>query len=408
MGLLGLAACSGVRGMGIETGGGRSRRTSGPPQPPPEPFDPREEIPVRLAAVEGREELVVLEAGERPRTFLRAGDLVVCSDGRAEREISLAPRSAVAGLHLEGRIYPGRLVVSARPAGGLRVVNFADLEHYVEGVVAAELVLWSAHFCELQAQAVAVRTYALATLSARRAERARASLWDSVEDQAYRGRFQPGTSATSKTVARRLRDAVESTRALVLTRGGRLEDARFHAACGGHTAALIEVFEGARAGPPGTVCPPCDERAQRERAAGSPDPTRPLGWKHTFAATDLAAGAHALAIGTRILSLEPRRVDGGGRWLTARVVGEQGEREVFLDELRAALDPSTFKSSRVLSTWPRPGLPISSGLEVRGLGRGHGVGLCQEGCHDLAREGWPMREILGLYYRGARVERLVV
>ena len=71
------------------------------------------------------------------------------------------------------------------------------------------------------------------------------------------------------------------------------------------------------------------------------------------------------------------------------------------DALRAALGRGRMKSTLVTHAWPRVGQPITGGLLVRGLGRGHGVGLCQEGARDLAGWGWSSERILGTYYPGA-------
>ena len=86
----------------------------------------------------------------------------------------------------------GRIAVEAHPVRGLRLANHVALERYVEGVVAAEIVLWWAHPSEIEAQAVAARSYALHTLAKRERTAGRAFLWDGVADQAYRG--MPGLS----------------------------------------------------------------------------------------------------------------------------------------------------------------------------------------------------------------------
>jgi SpoIID/LytB domain protein len=43
---------------------------------------------------------------------------------------------------------------------------------------------------------------------------------------------------------------------------------------------------------------------------------------------------------------------------------------------------------------------------LRGRGTGHGAGLCQAGAIARARRGKAVEAILGLYYRGAGLERL--
>jgi stage II sporulation protein D (peptidoglycan lytic transglycosylase) len=360
---------------------------------------------VVIAAAEGNGELALLDPSGGATTFLRAAELVLASDGRTGRRLDLSPHSVEAGLGHAGRIYSGRFVVEARLHGGLRLINAVEREDYVEGVVAAEIALWSAEPAELAAQAVCVRTYALGTLARRRQLGPDPVLLDSTLDQAYRGRHRPGDSERARLVAQRLREAVRATTGDVLVRDGELEDARFHAACGGNTADLSDVFSEAGAGPRGVTCPPCTARAAAEHAAGRPASTRPLGWERTFSAAELSQAARTLELGTRLTSLAPGDTNADGRWLTAQVRGSHAQRRVPLDELRAAFGPAEFKSSRVTFLWPRAHEPITGGLTVRGLGRGHGVGLCQEGARDLARAGWSAWEILHHYYPGAHVER---
>ena len=57
-------------------------------------------------------------------------------------------------------------------------------------------------------------------------------------------------------------------------------------------------------------------------------------------------------------------------------------------------------------TWPRADQAIDAGFYFEGRGRGHGVGLCQEGCHDYATQGWDAERILAYDYSGARVVHL--
>lgn len=365
-----------------------------------------EDVRVRIVRAEGRSE-IALAPGPSPRvTFLRTADYVIASDGRTGVELALAPHPPADGVGFDGALYPGHMLVRPAVGGGLELVNAVALEDYVAGVVAAELSLWSALPAELEAQAIAVRTYALHTLAVRRAEQAQPVLLDSVEDQSYRGRFVPGTSAGALRAEHRLAAAVDATRGTVLVRAGRLEDARYHAACGGDTANLADVFAGAPEGPTSVRCEPCAERLGREREAGRPDPARPLSWEHTFDAAALAAAAAALGVGERLTALVPADRDAAGRWLAAEVEGPGGRRTVPLDDLRRALGFDVLKSSAVIATWPRAGLPITSGLAVRGAGRGHGVGLCQEGARDYAARGWTSREILMHYYPGAVLQRL--
>ena len=325
-------------------------------------------------------------------------------DGRAP-----APSAEVRGpIRVDDRRYQGDLLLAASPAGGLTVRVRVGLEAYVEGVVASETSIWSAAPAELEAQAIAARTYAVATLQQRAAAGAPAQLTDGVMDQAFHGQHVPGSSARAKQAARQLRDAVLSTRGVVLLRGDRLEEARYHAACGGRTSDFADVFRkevrerGAR-GPAGASCPPCARRAAAEAAAGRPDPGRPLGWIEELAPATLARVGRSFGLPGAPRRIGPARTDAGGRWLDVALESERGEvRRVPFEDFRRAIGYGVLSSGALVATVPRPGDPLlGGGWRVQGRGRGHGVGLCQEGARDLARAGWTSAAILSHYYPGA-------
>jgi stage II sporulation protein D len=282
-----------------------------------------------------------------------------------------------------------------------------DLETYVEGVVASELPLWSAQPAELEAQAIAARTYALYTLAMRGAlspgtEARHASLSDSVANQAYCGLpanalADVESESSRRRMAAAVGSAVEKTRGEVLTREGRLENVRYHASCGGRTSDLQEVFSETGSGSAGIDCP-CDE-------AGAEAQKRE--WKYTFTATQLGELARTLGVGDRIVSLKPVQ-EQPWRWSEVRVAGDSGQVRVSFLRLRNLLGPSLLRSGRIEGTWPHPGDSIQpgGGWAVYGAGHGHGAGLCQTGTHLLAKQEWSSVRILRHYFAGTVVQTL--
>jgi stage II sporulation protein D len=352
---------------------------------------------VVLAAFERKSEIAVEIGPGKRLTLKRSGAMVHASDGRRAPRIIVSPTIASLGLGLGERVYPGTLAFEPHANGGLRVTNLAPLEPYVEGVVAAELVLWSALPAELEAQAIMARTVVLATLEVR------PFVWDTTADQAYLGRFLPGNSPGARRVAARLSDSVAITRGIVIARERGTFDARFHAACAGTTAVLRDVFPESADYATGVACATCRERLAFERGLGGPDPERPLGWTFTATAADLARVARALGVGTRVTRLTPHRVDSAGRWIEVRVTGNVKSAVVSYNDFRLRIGATQLRSSLILRTWPKPGDSIDNGLFFEGVGRGHGVGLCQEGSHDYAELGWEANRILAHYYPGTRV-----
>ncbi|HEY8030014.1 MAG TPA: SpoIID/LytB domain-containing protein [Gaiellaceae bacterium] len=127
----------------------------------------------------------------------------------------------------DGRAYHGTLVVYSG-GGRLAVVDAVDLEDYVRGVVGDEMPhRWP--LAALEAQAVAARSYALATLHPRK----RFDLFADDRSQVYggMGAETPGTLY-----------AATQTEGRILTYGGRVATTYFFSTSGGRTADVRDVW----------------------------------------------------------------------------------------------------------------------------------------------------------------------
>ena len=328
------------------------------------------------------------------------------------------------GIWLGSHRYRGVLRISGR-GGRLRVVNSLGIETYLASVVGSEMPhRWP--LAALQAQAVAARTYALK-------QRSRGGAWDvkaTVASQVYRG----AQSETPST-----RQAVASTRALVLVHGGRLIDAVFHSSSGGVTEASGMVWR--RQHPYLVSVPDHDQHSPMHR------------WEQWF---DPSGLRQRLPETGGLQAVEVLRRSGSGRVRQARLRGPRGSLVLSGAELRKRLGlkstlvsfemvtggqrpPAAFRVrsgttqassgsriDRITAAVARqgPGRPpllvapppvlvskasvgrwSGSGLQllVKGQGYGHGVGMSQWGAHGLAEQGADFRAILQHYYRGAEV-----
>ena len=125
--------------------------------------------------------------------------------------------------------YRGRMVLT-REGGRVLAVNHVSLEHYLYGVVPAEMPAgWPAE--ALAAQAVVARSYALTSRSS-------GLPWDvfaDVRSQVYRGVLAEVPASTA---------AVRATRGEVVTVGGEVAQTFFFSTSGGRTAANEEGFGG--------------------------------------------------------------------------------------------------------------------------------------------------------------------
>ena len=132
-----------------------------------------------------------------------------------------------APLGLDGRLYRGKLELV--PQGGfLRVVNVLPLESYLQGVVAGEMPFgWPAE--ALKAQAVAARSYALASVLKGKPY----DLYSDVRSQVYLGVGGEKASTTK---------AVADTAGQVVLYGGRVATTYYFSSSGGKTASAADVF----------------------------------------------------------------------------------------------------------------------------------------------------------------------
>lgn len=168
-------------------------------------------------------------------TVLPAGELVVTPDLTIGVDGVLSPLTGPisflpgrgAPLTLDGKGYRGELRVTS-VGEALQVVDVVGLDAYLRGVVPGEMPRsWPAE--ALRAQAVAARSYAVASL-------VKGKPWDlyaDVRSQAYYGVEREAPSTTA---------AVQATRGEVLTYDGKVAAAFYSSSSGGRTAASEDVF----------------------------------------------------------------------------------------------------------------------------------------------------------------------
>lgn len=161
-----------------------------------------------------------LQLGRRLALRLEQGRM------RASSPLLLRP-GKTAPLSLDGRLYRGRLEIAVEK-GFLRVVNVVPLESYLEGVVAGEMPhTWPAE--ALSAQAVAARSYALAT-------RVEGKPFDHYADE--RSQVYLGVAGEKS----RTTEAVRATAGEVVLYAGQVATTYYFSTSGGRTASAADVF----------------------------------------------------------------------------------------------------------------------------------------------------------------------
>jgi stage II sporulation protein D len=267
--------------------------------------------------------------------------------------------------------YPLRI---AAQSGALALAATLPVERYLELVVAAESGAADSQESR-KALAVVARSFALAPTHGHSAF----DVCDSTHCQWVHWRSTPEAHAAT------LATAGES-----LWRNGRRAEAYFHQNCGGRTAAPEEVWPARIAADRtanGLLASRVDPYCSR---AGSSE------WSATLSRAELtqALGTAGLAApGWKSLIVAQRGESGRATVLSV------GTTQFSAEDFRLAVGRA-LGWNRIRSNWFEVAAEGEDFL-FHGRGSGHGVGLCQTGAAEMAREGRSYREILAQYFPGA-------
>lgn len=316
---------------------------------------------------------------------------------------------------LEDRRYFGMVYVTLDRDGALTAVNAVPADKLLAGLVPSEIYP-SAPEAALDAQAIAARTELLQKIGTRHLTDPYL-LCSSQHCQVYSGAGKEHERTTA---------AVARTRGQILLRsGGGLVDARYSAACGGHSEHNEHIWGGAadlalRGGFDGT------SGAARGFGDGVSDAevedflelsgdaawcgrTRYSKGRYRWSAR-LETGTlsqrvaeHYPHVGS-VRALEPLERGQSGRIKRLRIRGSRGQAtatgDVHIRRLLGGLRSTLFQVTPV-GPKTKP-----DAFEIQGAGFGHGVGMCQLGAIGMADAGKSFTQILQHYYGGTRVRRL--
>ena len=385
----------------------------------------------------------------------------------------------------ERQTFQGSLVALAEPDGLLTAINEIDIEDYLASVISSEMAA-TAPVEFLKAHAVMSRSWLLAMLERKNLENAGAGCgrtrsvgcvvrnsaggetggmdgdvaaarggeskrvnsdhdgdipeeivkWYGREEhtrfdvcaddhcQRYQG--------VTKIVSPRVREAIDTTRGMVLVYGGRICDARYHKACGGRTEDFANVWEerpvpyltSIADGPedfpslateaaaadwisssPAVYCNTGDMTALR-RILPAFDQETPdfFRWEVAYERRELEEllkEKSGIDFG-ELLRLNPLSRGPSGRIIRLEIAGTRHTVIVGKElEIRRWLSPSHLYSSAFVVATEKDTRGKIRRFVLRGAGWGHGVGLCQIGAAMMAIRGFSMETILGHYFPGA-------
>jgi stage II sporulation protein D len=360
---------------------------------------------IRFHDADTRAPIAVSDSGESWRvTRDEAGDLRLLrpNGDRSQPHARIRAEPADGVLRVNGIAYRGGALVIRGRSGGVTAVNTVALEDYLLGVVPAEIGPRPAgDLAAVKAQAVAARTYALAYLGAR--DSLGFDVFGDVGDQVYRG-----VTAEAEVTTH----AVRETRGVVATYGGRLIETYYHSTCGGHTAAIEDVWPRPRR--PYLV--PVSDRIPGGPERHYCDLSPHFRWTERWTLDGLRGilqatlpprtGVAAASLGTVTDVRVTERTD-RGRVLKLEIETSRASYQVWGNDIRWVLEPQRgrpLRSTFFVASWSR-GSNGDGILTTEGGGWGHGIGMCQWGAIGRARAGQSYEEILKTYYRGIDLER---
>ncbi len=251
-------------------------------------------------------------------------------------------------------------------------IESVTMEAYLRRAVAAEMPA-SFGLEALKAQAVAIRTYVLASHRHDNADICADSgccLACRTEDE-LRTLWGDDYAANTALIAA----AVAETDGEVLTYGGKAIQAVFHASSAGATEASGNVW---------TEQPYLVSVASPETAEAVPNLLTTV----TVTPDGLAEALGFSPVGEPVSWLEGTSCDSAGRVETVKLCGE-------------TYDGAAVRRALGLSSTAFSVLFDGESFVFTAAGSGHGVGMSQYGAKLLAAEGWTYDEILSHYYPGA-------
>jgi stage II sporulation protein D len=308
---------------------------------------------------------------------------------------TLIADSPEAGIRYAGTPYRGKLVLESEKRGCFSVINYADVEDYLCGVVPLEIGIGRPEDIEAaKAQAVAARTYTYKRMLANNNKVF--DMLPTVADQVY-----GGMKAENAVCCR----AVMATAYAVMLYGDSLITAYYYSTCGGTTANIENVW--LKSAQPYLQSVDDHNDSGMAYCAAS----RYYTWREAWTIEQLSEIVRKNsktvfpgnpASGT-IESIDILSRFSCGRVASCRIKTSVGSYVYGGDNLRFVFkrphgEPPILRSSNISD------IRIDGdSVIMTGIGYGHGVGMCQCGALGRARAGQTFEQILKAYYTGVEL-----
>ncbi|MGR3293444.1 MAG: SpoIID/LytB domain-containing protein [Candidatus Scalindua sp.] len=263
--------------------------------------------------------------------------------------------------------YCGKLILVPKDNDRFSILEEIGIEEYLPGVIEGEMpIMWNDD--ALQAQVIAVRTYAIYKIKIKR----NALYHINKLDLAYKGSYMNQTKA---------KEIVDKTRGTVMVYDWQLFPGYFHSTCGGHTEDINLVFN-LKSIPPlsGVECGYCNN-------------SKYYHWKKKLGRNEIQNKLNATKSKVKkIRNITTEQIGPGGHCSTIKIDHAGGTKRVNANDFRLIIGPNNLRSTSFSIK------SSGSSFIFEGNGWGHGVGLCQYGTQNMAKSGFRWYDILRHYY----------
>ena len=255
------------------------------------------------------------------------------------------------------------------------LIEQVSLEAYLYGVLPYEMhPTWAPE--ALKAQAVAARTYTLKSIEKKANEPF--DLYSDVRSQVYKG---------AGNVYESVKKAVDQTRGQVLTYKGELFFTYYHANCGGGTD-HVHIWNPKAP----DIKPLSGNSCKFDAHSKSHD------FKQDISKTSVGKFAKSQGLKGTLKSIKVAKKTSTGRAVNLTLKTSGGSKTVSCANFRAATGIRSCKLTKITTG--------STKVHFEGHGYGHGIGMCQDGAHGMAKQNYTYKQILKQYYPGATLSQM--
>jgi stage II sporulation protein D len=326
---------------------------------------------------------------ERVSIFFKPSLQIVTSEGKIKNpQFPIILQSTKKFIKIDGNIYPG--VIEIVRAGEILVVNHVKIENYLKGVIPYEMGnLPESQIEALKAQAVAARSYVMAHRKPDNPYDIRPTIWDQVYG---------GVGKTDRIIEK----AVESTRGVVATYRGEIIDAKYSSTCGGTTENNENIWIGERVPYLRSVRDAGWDRKDFCRFSPHYRWERIYDKKEFFEVIKRQIQDFFGKTPGKVEWIRISKRTRTNRVRSIEINTDIGKFELEKDQIRRLF--SDYRGS--LKSLMFQIKVKSSQIIVSGKGYGHGVGMCQYGAMEMAKERYNYQRILKHYYKRIRLKKL--